>query len=58
MKNNKFLTAVLLILGLMQVNTIVAQVKESELRKQQLDFVNLGFGMVRSECFAKFVQCS
>lgn len=45
MKNNKFLTAVLLILGLMQVNTIVAQVKESELRKQQLDFVNLGFGM-------------
>ncbi|MEN5233105.1 alpha-L-fucosidase [Sphingobacterium faecium] len=45
MKNNKFLTAVLLILCLLQVNTIVAQVKESELRKQQLDFVNLGFGM-------------
>ena len=45
MKRRFLLPAILLALGLTQVDGIQAQVNKTELRKQQLDFVNLGFGM-------------
>lgn len=45
MKNKSLFLALLLVLSLSQIDMLQAQVNKTELRQQQLDFVNLGFGM-------------